>query len=160
MNPNGDTSIDVTNCLDRRFQRDGERYVWKSTVGKFMVSVIPWRTSTDTNCVRVVVYDCLTDLEVEAWSHSVRCTDSWRERLQELIGKAIIRAQHRPFCLSCSSHAAERVPMLVRTSVRTKSQFFGCANYYKTDCHYTLCVNRAFDEKLLTTSEIILATST
>src|SRR5215510_6969469 len=113
MNTNGDTSIDMTNCLDRRFQVDGDRYVWKSTIGKFMVSVIPWRTTTETDCVRVVVYDCLTDLEVEEWSHSVRCTDNWRERLQELVGKAMIQAQHRPICPDCN-HSEARVPLVVR----------------------------------------------
>lgn len=145
MNTNGDKSIDVTNCLDRRFQREGDRYVWKSTVGKFMVIVIPWRTNAETDCVRVVVYDCLTDLEVEEWSHSVRCTDNWRERLQELVGKAMIRAQHRPFCPACPSQGIERVHLLVKRSVRNKRQFFGCANYRITGCHFTLNIDRQFE---------------
>jgi hypothetical protein len=115
---------DLRNCLDRRFQLDGDRYTWRSTVGKFAVTVVPWRTNAETNCVRVVVCDCLTDLEVEDWSHSVRCTDNWRERLQELVGKAMIRAQHRPFCPACTSQVPERVPLLVRTSVSTAGFFF------------------------------------
>jgi hypothetical protein len=145
MNSNGDKSIDVRNCLDRRFQIDGDRYVWKSTVGMFMVSVIPWRTSTETDCVRVVVYDCLTDLEVEDWSHSVRCTDNWRERLQELVGKAMIRAQHRPLCPSCNTQGSERVLLLVRTSVKNRTQFFGCANYHTSNCRLTWSISRAFE---------------
>src|SRR4030095_13721050 len=118
MNSNHESLMDLRNCLDRRFKFDGDRYVWRSTVGKFAVSVIPWRTSADTECVRVVVYDCLTGLEVDEWSHSVRCTDNWRERLQELVGKAMIRAQHRPVCPACSSHANESAPLVLRTSVR------------------------------------------
>jgi hypothetical protein len=129
MNSNGDKSIDVRNCLDRRFQLDGDRYVWKSTVGMFTVSVIPWRTSTETDCVRVVVYDCLTELEVEDWSHSVRCTNSWRARLQELIDKAMISAQHRPICHDCTQLGGDLVPMLVRTSTKHKGAVFGCANF-------------------------------
>lgn len=136
---------DLRNCLDRRFQLDGDRFTWRSTVGKFAVTVVPWRTNAETNCVRVVVSDCLTDLEVDEWTHSVRCTDNWRERLQELVGKAMIRAQHRPFCPACSSCGTERIPLLVRTSVRNKSQFFGCANYRTSDCHYTVGVNRVFE---------------
>jgi len=94
MDPN-----DLRNCLDRRFQLDGDAYTWRSTVGKFAVTVVPWRTNAETNCVRVAVSDCLTGLEVHQWTHSVRCTDNWRERLQELVGKAMIRAQHRPSAL-------------------------------------------------------------
>lgn len=137
---------DLRNCLDRRFQLDGDRYTWRSTVGKFIVDVVLWRTNAETDCVRVVVSDCLTDLEVDEWSHSVRCTDNWRERLQELVGKAMIRAQHRPSCAACSSQGPECVPMLVRTSARLKSQFFGCANYRKTKCRRTVSVNRAFED--------------
>lgn len=145
MNSNHESPMDLRNCLDRRFQFDGERYVWRSTVGKFAVSVIPWRTSGDHDCIRVAVYDCLSDLEVEEWSHSVRCTENWRERLQELVGKAMIRAQHRPVCASCSSLGIERVPMLIKNSMKYKMQFFGCANYRATDCHYTTRVDRAFE---------------
>ncbi len=123
---------DLRNCLDRRFQLAGDRYTWKSTVGRFAVTVIPWRTNADTNCVRVAVSDCLTDLEIDQWNHSVRCTDNWRERLQELVGKAMIRAQHRPFCPACSSQGTDRVHLLLRTSMRTKNQFYGCANYRTT----------------------------
>src|SRR5262245_37535582 len=129
MNTNGDKSIDVTNCLDRRFQVDSDRYVWKSTVGKFMVIVSPWRTNADTDCVRVVVYDCLTDREVDVGSHSVRCTANGRDRLQELVGKALIRPQHRPFCPICRLKLSEDASLLVRTSLRNKSQFFGCISY-------------------------------
>ena len=96
MHSNGDKSIDVRNCLDRRFQLDRDHYVWKSTIGKFTANVIPWRTSTEADCVRVLGYDCLKDLEVQDWSHSVRCTDNWRERLQELVGKAMIRPKIDP----------------------------------------------------------------
>jgi hypothetical protein len=135
---------DLRNCLDRRFQLDGDRYSWRSTVGKFAVTVVPWQTNAETNCVRVVVSDCLTDLEVEDWSHSVRCTENWRERLQELVGKAMIRSQHRPFCRG-SSHGIEQVPLLVKASARNKSQFFGCANYRSTNCNYTVDVARAFE---------------
>src|SRR5438552_2968133 len=95
---NYDSGIDLRNCLDRRFQCDRDVYTWRSTVGKFTVSVAPFRTNAETTCVRVGVSDCLSDLEVEEWTHSVRCTDNWRERLQELVGKAMIRAQHRPIC--------------------------------------------------------------
>jgi hypothetical protein len=157
MQPN-----DLRNCLDRRFQLDGDRYTWKSTVGKFAVTVVPWRTTAETNCVRVVVSDCLSDLEVAHWSHSVRCTDNWRERLQELVGKAMIRSQHRPFCPACGSQGTERVPLLIKTSVRNKSQFFGCANYRTTDCHYTVSVGRAFeceDEHLKGSSQVSLTQS-
>jgi len=138
---------DLRNCLDRRFQLDGDRYAWISTVGKFAVTVLPWRTNTETDCVRVAVKDCITDLEVDEWTHSVRCTDNWRERLQELVGKAMIRAQHRPVCPNCSQADGEQVPMLVRTSARRRTQFFGCANYRTTDCHYTVSVECAFDIK-------------
>jgi len=144
MNCNGEKSIDVRNCLDRRFQLDGDRYIWRSTVGKFIVSVIPWRTNANTDCVRVVVYDCLTDLEVEEWSHSVRCTDNWRERLQELVGKAMIRAQHRPMCPDCNQSGAECVPLVVRASAKNRSQFFGCANYREKGCRQTLSIDHAF----------------
>jgi len=136
---------DLRNCLDRRFQLDGDVYTWRSTVGKFAVTVVPWRTNVETDCVRVVVSDCLTDLEIDEWTHSVRCTDNWRERLQELVGKAMIRAQHRPLCPACSSQGSESVPLLLRTSVRNKSQFFGCANYHKTDCRHTVSIDRAFE---------------
>jgi hypothetical protein len=140
-----DSGIDLRNCLDRRFQLDGDVYIWRSTVGRFAVTVAPLRTNAETNCVRVVVFDCLSDLEVEDWTHSVRCTDNWRERLQELVGKAMIRAQHRPFCRDCSPAGRERVPLMVKTSAKHKSQFFGCANYRSTDCRYTLSVDRAFE---------------
>jgi hypothetical protein len=136
---------DLRNCIDRRFQLNGDVYNWKSTVGKFAVTVVPWRTNADMDCARVVVSDCLTDLEVDEWTHSVRCTGNWRERLQELVGKAMIRAQHRPFCPACSAHGPERVPLLVRTSVRNKSQFFGCSNYRALDCHYTVSIDCAFE---------------
>jgi|GEM_PF-2911096 len=145
MNSNGDKSIDITNCLDRRFLRDGDRYIWKSTVGKFMVTVIPFRTNSDTDCVRVVVYDCLTDLEVEDWSHWVRCTANWRERLQESVGKAMIRAQHRPSCPLCTPQQAHQLPLLIRTSVKNNSQFFGCSNYHALNCRYTISLGRAFE---------------
>jgi len=140
-----DPVIDIRNCLDRRFLRDGDFYTWRSTVGKFAVTVVPFRTKAETNCVRVGVFDCLSNLEVEEWTHSIRCTDNWRERLQELVGKAMIRAQHRPICPACSSAGSERVSLLVRTSLRNKSQFFGCVNYRLTDCRYTLSVDCAFD---------------
>ncbi len=136
---------DLRNCVDRRFQLDDDKYTWRSTVGKFAVMVVPWRTSAETNCVRVMVGDCLTDLNVDEWTRSVRCTDNWRERLQELVGKAMIRAQHRPSCPACSLQGTESVPLLVRASVRNKSQFFGCANYRKANCHYTLSIKRAFE---------------
>lgn len=154
---------DLRNCLDRRFQLDSDRYTWRSTVGKFAVTVVPWQTNAETNCVRVVVYDCLTDLEVAEWTRSVRCTDNWRERLQELVGKAMIRAQHRPICPDCSQEGGERVPLLVRTSARHKSQFFGCANYRKTECRRTVSVNRAFEgwtESPMKTSGATLVKST
>src|SRR4030095_9021151 len=141
MNSNHESLIDLRNCLDRRFQFDGDRYVWRSTVGKFAVSVIPWRTSADSDCIRVAVYDCLSDLEVEGWSHSVRCTENWRERLQELVGKAMIRAQHRPVCIECNHPGGDVAPMLIRTSTRNKSQFFGCFNYRGSGCHHTLSVS-------------------
>lgn len=144
MNSNYESPIDLRNCLDRRFQFEVDRYVWRSTVGKFAVSVIPWQTSADTDCVRVAVYDCLSDLEVDEWSHSVRCSDNWRERLQELVGKAMIRAQHRPVCPNCTKPEA-LVPMLVRASAKHKSQFFGCANYHKADCRHVVSLNRAFE---------------
>jgi hypothetical protein len=149
------------NCLDRRFQLDGDVYTWRSTVGKFAVTVAPLRTNAETNCVRVVVFDCLSDLEVEEWTHSVRCTDNWRERLQEFVGKAMIRAQHRPMCPDCSSAGSERVPMIIKTSARNKRQFFGCANYRKTDCHYTVSIGRAFEcaAEHLKNSQAILARS-
>ncbi|CAN5883364.1 hypothetical protein BH18ACI4_BH18ACI4_00830 [soil metagenome] len=140
MDPN-----DLRNCLDRRFQLDGDGYTWRSTVGKFTVTVAPWRTNAESNCVRVAVSDGLTDLEVDAWTHSVRCTDNWRERLQELVGKAMIRAQHRPICPNCSQLGGELVPMLVRTSIKHKSQFFGCANYRKTGCPHTVSIDLAFE---------------
>jgi hypothetical protein len=145
MNSSNEPSIDLRNCLDRRFQFDGDCYVWRSTVGKFAVTVIPWRTNAESDCVRVAVTDCLTDLEVEEWTHSVRCTDNWRERLQELVGKAMIRAQHRPNCLSCSQPGRVLVPMLLRTSAKHQSQFFGCANYKKTDCRRTISIEHAFE---------------
>ncbi|SRR5258705_2204541 len=78
---------------------------------------VPRQMNAETNCVRVAVSDGITDLEVDDWTHSVRCTDNWRERLQELAGKAMIRAQHRPLCPACSSGGSERVPLLVRTSL-------------------------------------------
>lgn len=161
MKSNGDKSIDLQNCLDRRFELDGDRYVWKSTVGKFMVSVIPWRMNNNTDCVRVAVYDCLTDVEVGGWSHSVRCSDNWRERLQESVGKAMIRAQHRPVCPDCSEAEGERIPMLVRTSSRNRSQFFGCTSYRKRGCRRTVSVDRAFEltEDPMKASEATLATS-
>ncbi len=137
---------DLRNCLDRRFQLDDDRYTWRSTVGKFAVTVIPWQTNAETNCVRVVVSDCLTDLEVDQWSHSVRCTDNWRERLQELVGKAMIRAQHRPVCPDCSQVDGEQVPMLLRASSRHRTQFFGCANYMKMDCRHSVNIDRAFED--------------
>jgi hypothetical protein len=145
MTSNNERSIDLRNCLDRRFQLDGDGYVWRSTVGKFAVSVVSWRTSSETDCVRVVVYDCLTDLEVDDWTHSVRCTHNWRERLQELVGKAMIRAQHRPVCPTCACVGREEVPLLVRASLRNRSQFFGCANYRTADCRYTLSLECAFE---------------
>ncbi len=132
MNPE-----DLRTCLDRRFQLDGDGYIWRSTVGKFAVSVVPWRTSADTDCLRVTVFDCLTNLEIDEWTHSVRCTDNWRERLQELVGKAMIRAQHRPMCTNCTESEGEMVPMVVRTSAKHKSQFFGCINYRDTHCRHT-----------------------
>src|SRR5688500_20161419 len=98
MDSQNEPSMNLRNCLDRRFQFDGNCYLWKSTVGKFAVSVIPWRTSAYTDCVRVVVYDCISDVEVDGWRHSVRCTDNWRERLQESVGKARIRAPQRRVC--------------------------------------------------------------
>jgi hypothetical protein len=67
---------DLRNCLDRRFQLDDDRYTWTSTVGKFAVTVVPWQTSAQTDCVRVSVTDCITDLELDEWTHSVRCTDN------------------------------------------------------------------------------------
>jgi len=136
----------VRNCLDRRSQLDGDVYTWKSTVGKFAVTVVLWRINAETNCVRVAVSDCLTDLEVDQWTHSVRCTDNWRERLQEPVGKAMIRAQHRPICSSCTQPGGDLVPMLVRTSAKHKSQFFGCANYRKTDCRHTVSIDHAFED--------------
>jgi hypothetical protein len=138
---------DMRNCLDRRFQLDGDRYIWRSTVGQFAVTVVPWRTNAETDCVRVVVSDCLTDLEVDQWTHSVRCTDNWRERLQELVGKAMIRAQHRPTCSDCGP-GGEQMPMLVRTSSRYGTQFFGCANYLKRGCRHTLSIDRAFEDSV------------
>ena len=145
INPNPECSLDLRNCLDRRFQLDGDRYVWRSTVGKFAVIVIPWRTSAESDCVRVVVYDCLTDVEVDEWSHSVRCRDNWRERLQELVGKAMIRAQHRPSCPNCTKPEDKRVPMVVRRSARNKSQFLGCANYRTAACRCTIDIVLAFE---------------
>jgi len=129
---------DLRNCLDRRFQQNGDGYIWKSRVGKFTVAVVPWQTIAETDCVRVAVTDCLTGVEVDAWTHSVRCSDNWRERLQELVGKAMIRAQHRLTCSKCSQPSGELVTMVVRTSQKHKRQFFGCANYRKTDCRHTL----------------------
>ena len=162
MNSNHESPSRLRNCLDRRFQFDGDRYVWRSTVGKFAVSVNLWRTKTDTNCVRVAVYDCLSDLEVEEWTHSVRCIDNWRERLQELVGKSMIRAQHRPICPNCSQREKQIVPLLVRTALRTNCQFFGCSNYRSADCRYTLSIKGAFDggtEYLMKHSEAVLAHS-
>jgi hypothetical protein len=154
---------DLRNCLDRRFQLDGDKYTWTSTVGKFAVTVVPWQTNAQADCVRVGVNDCITDLEVDEWSHSVRCTDNWRERLQELVGKAMIRAQHRPFCPACSSQGTELVPLLVRASARNRSQFFGCANYWTTDCHYTANLDHALEcdsQSQRTRSETMLSQRT
>jgi len=35
--------------------------------------------------------------------------------------------------------------MVVRTSWKHKSQFFGCANYRDTHCRHTVSIHRAFE---------------
>jgi hypothetical protein len=67
----------------------------------------------------------------------------------------MIRAQHRPFCPTCSRSTNAIVPMLVRISLKNRSQFFGCVNYRTSDCRRTVSLTAAFDTHAPTSTQIL-----
>lgn len=142
--------FDFANCLDRRFKRAGDGYRWASTIGEFEVAIAAARNEVgEVYGVEVSVFDLLAaGREVEWWRHMVRVTrGGWRERLQKQVGKALIRAPHRPLCAPCGDDkAGRRAPLVIRRSERTRRQFFGCVNFNtRPSCRYTLDVELAFD---------------
>ena len=93
--------------------------------------------------------DLITNTMIADWSHDVMCGEGdWRDRLQSLTGKLLIKAQHRPFCARCNA------PLRVKTNKENSRQFFGCRNYQGgRGCRYTKDLDLAFEPNPRTASE-------
>lgn len=131
----------IRTCVERSFEWDGSSYRWRHAKYRFLIVVEPTQTGTGSDIVRVTFTDLTTNNVVDDWSHDVLCGEGdWRDRLQALVGKLLIKAQHRPFCPRC------RLPLLVKTTREGGRQFFGCRNYNGgTGCGYTRDLSAAFD---------------
>lgn len=132
----------IKNCVDRRFTWDGKAFVWSHPTYKFEIVVTPTQTQTGSDIVTVTITDKATNALIKKWSHDIQCGEGdWRDRLQALTGKLLIKAQHRPFCPNC------QIPLQVKTTKKGDRQFFGCPNYRgpSKGCHHTKDISKAFE---------------
>lgn len=131
----------IKTCVDRRFKWNGQAFEWSDPLYKFRITVEPTRTQTGTDIVRVTITDVITSTTVSDWSHDIICGEGdWRDRLQALVGKLSIKAQHRPFCPYCNA------PLRVKSNKEATRQFFGCRNYQGgRGCRHTKDLDSAFE---------------
>lgn len=129
------TLVSFKQCLGRDFKRT-DSYRQEISFGyssPCQIEVRVWTTVDSStgrarplgsDAIRVVVFDRLAGRKIEPWSSVLNRVGDCLDRLEAVVGHAVLRAKKRPSCSKCGSQ--------MRICGKPEDQFWGCPNYYSS----------------------------
>lgn len=129
------TFLSFKQCLGRDFKRteSSKQEISFGYSSPCQVEVRVWTTLDSStgrarplgsDAIRVVLFDRRAGRKIEAWSCVLKRVGDCLDRLEAVVGHAVLRAKKRPTCSKCGE------PLHI--CGKPDDQFWGCPNYYSS----------------------------